>query len=485
MVNLLVRLVAVGIKRSILHIVSLSLLMGVLAYGLSLAYSAYLTFTVLSKPPFGMDAVASAHALMPFTGWVPLSVNYALRNLSVPSIPIIEVPVLVDWKYLVLAVGLPNVTMGVCTAGGITGIKPGIHFISSIRNHVELPVLVNVKGDYPYLICNIGQVEPLSNQVPGSVSMILIPGRYWREVKRLLTRGFNITVYNTLNESVNLYYSYVGLNGLYLASRLKPGLNEVNLPLNEYVLYAELNGSLVPLGIVPQELNFTIKPMGRGEAFIKGPYCALGIALAKGSILIVNGTGGVYYYWDTPTKLNLTLPCGRYSIVSYSGGEVALVGINLNSTKSIILNYTGYSPSLAGSEGAISSVYLGSYSGLKFIEVGYISLLLFTVGIVTMGIIGFIYVLSSLKWVEGDYVVKVAYLGGPAKAFRIHLTYAALESAMVYVISSAVSNLMYSNLYVIFVVRQPSPTYVLNIMNALMVLVQAILLLAPVKAKVY
>lgn len=442
------------LKRVVGHVVSAALLTGLLTYGLTLLVSLTYAGLTLVGIPFSMHAITGRGSLMPFTGIVPLSVSYALSQLGVRNIPVVTALALLDYRHVVMILGLSNITGSVCYAGSMVGIKPGLHLLTSYIRQVTIPVLIIIKGNEPYLICSMNLTESLSNTGYGLVSMILIPNEYWGRALWFIKHGINVTVVNKLNRSVSIQYSYLGLSYLVNYGSLKPGVNEINLPLNYYIIYTVINETPVPVGEVPKDLNITVKPLLKPITPPSSNACRLTINAPQGSNVVVSGNQGESIILNVREALNLTLPCGSYVLTTYEGGEFSSISINLTKPMIVNLTLTSFSGELPGVENNYAEYAKAYFRGINAVYVGFIVIAIVAMGLTLAGLLGLISMTRMITWTVAPILSSLLYLTNVNYVRRI----IGLFTALILIIMSIIASLalmITNNAYTILIVRQP------------------------------
>ncbi|MGC9137086.1 hypothetical protein [Caldivirga sp.] len=448
------KLMVLMLRRVMGHVVSAAFLIGLLTYGLALLASLTYTGLTLIGIPFNMHAITSRGSLMPFTGIVPLSISYALNQLGVRNIPIAVALALLDYKHVVMVLGFSNITGSACYTGSIVGVRPGLHLLTSYIRKVTVPVLVIVKGNEPYLVCSMNLTEALSNTGYGSVTMILIPSKYWGRALWFIRHGINVTIVNKLNQSVDIQYSYLGLSYLVNYGLLKPGVSEINLPLNYYIVYAIINETPVPVGEVPKDLNITVKPLLKPITLLKSTTCMLTINAPQGSNIVVSNNRGMSIILNAEEQLNLTLPCGSYLLTAYKGGEYSTVTINLTKPVVVNLTLTSFSGEVTGIESNYAEYARAYFRGITAVYVSFIVIAIVAVGLTLAGLLGLASMVKMIAWAISPILTSLSYLASIDYMRRVELIFMALMLLIMSTIASF-TFMIINNAHVILIVRQP------------------------------
>jgi len=447
-----VKLTLMMLRRTLVHALLASILIGLLTYGIALLASLAYAGLTMVKAPFGMHAITSNGSLMPFTGMVPMSLSYALSQLGIRNTPIVMALALVDYRYVVMVVGLNNITGPVCIAGSIVGVKPGLHLLTSYVRQVTVPISVVVRGSEPFLMCNINYTMPLSNVGYGAATMILIPNEYWGRVEGLVRRGINITIVNTLNETVDLKYGYLGLGYLVNYGPVKPGVNIVNLPLNYYVIYAVLNGTPIPIGEAPRELTMTINPPSKPSKFTR--QCTLTVnSPSDAEVSVVNGSGVVLVI-RPGGNFNVTLPCGSYVVTAYRGGEFFTTRVNITGSTVVNASLVSFTGELAGIEGSYSEYARSYFRGLEMLYASFVVLLAVAVGLTSAGLLGLVSMIRVIAWAIGPIAKPLQYVATLEYARRVVSTFTLILASVMCVVSWLIYGMLL-NIHTILIIRQP------------------------------
>ncbi len=442
------------LRRVMGHVVSTALLTGLLAYGLALLASLTYAGLTLIGVPFSMHAITGRGSLMPFTGVVPLSVSYALNQLGVKNIPIVAALALLDYRHVVMILGFTNITGSICYAGTIMGIRPGLHLLTSYIRQVTIPVLIIVRGNEPYLICSMNLTQSLSNAGYGSATMILIPSGYWGRALWFIRHGINVTIVNKLNRSINIQYSYLGLSYLVNYGSLKPGVNEINLPLNYYVIYAIINETPVPVGEVPKDLNITVNPLLKPMMPPNSTTCRLTVNAPKGSNVVVLGNQGELIIPNVEGALNLTLPCGSYALTAYEGGGFSSMAINLTKPMVVNLTLTLYSGELPGIENNYAEYAKAYFRGINAVYVSFMVVAVVAMGLTLAGLLGLISMIRIITWATAPILTSLFYLTSINYVRRVLGFFIALITLIMSVIAS-LTYAVVNNAHIVLIVRQP------------------------------
>ncbi len=452
------KLTVILFKRIIGHVLSTALLVGLLTYGVVLLASLAYSGLILMGTPFNMHAITGRGSLMPFTGMVPLSVSYALSQLGVKNIPVVMALALLDYRHVVMVLGLSNMTGSVCYAGSVIGIRPGLHLLTSYIRQVTVPILIIIKGNEPYLICSMNLTQSLSNAGYGSVTMILIPSGYWGRALWFIKHGINVTIVNKLNSSVNIQYSYLGLGYLINYGSLKPGVNEINLPLNDYVIYAVINETPVPIGEVPKNLNITVEPIVKPVTLPNSTNkCRLIVNAPRGSNVIISSNVGKSLILNVEGALNLTLSCGLYALTAYEGGEFSSMIINLTRPMIVNLTLTSFSSELPGVENNYVEYAEAYFRGINALYVGFIIIAIIAVGVTSAGLLGLTSMVRIITWAVAPILSSLLYLTNVGYVKRLLSHFIALTLILVGLIASLTYMIISNNAYVVLIVRQPLP----------------------------
>lgn len=447
------KLALMMLRRTMGYVVLIAFLMGLLTYGLTLLSSLIYAGLTLITVPFNMHAITGKGSLLPITGIVPLSVSLALSQLGVRNIPVVTTLAMVDYKHIVVVVGMGNVTGSTCVAGSIIGIKPGIHLLTSYIRQVTVPALIIVKGNYPFLICGMNYTEALSNVGYGVASMILVPNDYWGRAVYLMRHGINVTIINELNETVNIQYSYLGLNYLINYGTIKPGVNVVNLPLNYYIIYAIINNTPVPIGEAPRELTMIVRRTQTQLMPTRGA-CSLVVNNPQGAEVVISNGSGWLMVIKPSNHINVSLPCGQYTVAAYEGGEFFSTTVNVVNQSIVNITLTPFSGELPGIEGNYAEYAKSYFRGFRVIYMGLVTLLVVALGAALAGVLGLIAGVKMATAAKAPLIRALAYLTSVDYVNKL-ISEVTIIEAVVMGVLSVLTYLILLKPHVVLVIRQP------------------------------